>query len=150
MAEYLANAVQTVPINTPVILETSIPCNRGYIVHRNQTGIFILRGPINQCFARYQVVFNANIAVPEGGTVGPIAIALTENGEPVLTSRAIATPAAVGDYTNVTCTKIVDVPKGCCFNVSVRYVSGITRDATTVPTPTISVINSNLEITRIA
>lgn len=148
MAEYLANAVQTVPINTPVILETSIPCNRGYIVHRNQTGIFILRGPINQCFARYQVVFNANIAVPEGGTVGPIAIALVENGEPILTSRAIVTPAAVGDYFNVTCSKIIDVDKGCCFNLSVEPVTAF--NDTTTPAPAIDIQNSNLVITRIA
>ena len=148
MAEYLANEVQTVALNTPVILETSIPCNRGYVVHRNQTGIFILRGATNQCFARYQVTFNANIAVPEGGTAGPIAIALTENGEPVLTSRAIATPAAVGDYSNVTCTKIVDVPKGLGFNLAVEPVTPY-NDGTT-PAPAIDIQNSNLVITRIA
>ena len=148
MAEYLANEVQTVALNTPVILETSIPCNRGYVVHRNQTGIFILRGATNQCFARYQVTFNANIAVPEGGTAGPIAVALTENGEPVLTSRAIATPAAVGDYFNVTCTKIVDVPRGLSFNLAVEPVTAY-NDGTT-PAPAIDIQNSNLVITRIA
>ena len=148
MAEYLANEVQTVALNTPVLLETSIPCNRGYVVHRNQTGIFILRGATNQCFARYQVTFNANIAVPEGGTVGPIAVALVENGEPVLTSRAIVTPAAVGDYSNVTCTKIVDVPKGLAFNLSIEPVTPY-NDGTT-PAPAIDIQNSNLVITRIA
>ena len=148
MAEYLANEVQTVALNTPVILETSIPCNRGYVVHRNQTGIFILRGATNQCFARYQVTFNANIAVPEGGTVGQIAVALTENGEPILTSRAIATPAAVGDYHNVTCTKILDIPKGCCFNLAVEPVTPY--NDTTAPLPAIDIQNSNLVITRIA
>ena len=148
MAEYLANEVQTVAINTPVILESSIPCNRGYVVHRNQTGIFILRGITNQCFARYQVTFNANIAVPEGGTAGQIAIALVENGEPIMTSRAIATPAAVGDYFNVTCTKIIDVDKGCCFNLAVEPVTPY--NDTTAPLPAIDIQNSNLVITRIA
>lgn len=47
-------------------------------------------------------------------------------------------------------TAIIDVPRGCCFTLSVRYVSGVTGDAATVPTPEIEVINSNLTISRIA
>lgn len=86
--------------------------------------------------------------MPEGGTAGPIAIALVENGEPIMTSRAIATPAAVGDYTNVTCTKIIDVNKGCCFNLSVEPVTAF--NDTTTPAPAIDIQNSNLVITRIA
>lgn len=152
MAEYTYNPVQTVNPNQPVILNSSIPCNKGYVIHRNESGILALRGIVNNscnCFARYQVTFNGNIAVPTGGTAGPIAIALTLGGEPLLTSRAIVTPAAVDEYFNVTSTAIITVPKGCCFNVSVDNISESTDPATT-PAPQINVQNANLVVERIA
>lgn len=149
MAEYLANTVQSVALNTPAIFDASIPCTRGCVFHEDSTGIFILRGNTPNCFARYQVTFNGNIAVPEGGTVGPIAIALTVNGEPRLTSRAIVTPAAVEEYFNVTSTAIITVPRGCCFTLSVRSVAA-SEDPTVTPAPVISLQNANLTINRVA
>ena len=148
-AEYLANAVQEVTLNGPVIFSASIPCTRGYIYHEDETGVFILRGVTNQCFATYQVTFNGNIAVPEGGTVTPIAVALTVNGEPRLTSRAIYTPAAADEYGNVTSTAIIKVPRGCCFSLSVDAVPA-TTDPTVTPAPVINVQNANFTISRIA
>lgn len=150
MAEYVENAAQNVALNGTVLLDSSIPCNRGYVLHNDGTGIFILRGITNNCFARYQVTFNGNIAVPEGGTVTPIAIAITENGEARQTSEAIFTPQAVDEFGNVTSTAIITVPKGCCFNIAVRYVDATVNDAAVTPTPTIVVQNANLVITRIA
>lgn len=149
MAEYLANAEQLVPLNSPILFTASIPCNKGYVYHEDETGIFILRGVTPNCFARYQVTYNGNIAIPEGGEVAPIAVAITVNGEPRLTSRAIITPAAVDEYGNVTSTAIITVPKGCCFTVSVRYITA-DEDPATAPTPTIEAQNSNLVINRIA
>lgn len=143
MAEYAFNQLQTVEEDDPIILNTVIPCNKGYVYHREQSGILILRGIVNcptACFARYQVTFNGNIAVPEGGTPGAISIALAIDGEPVGTSRAIVTPAAVEEFFNVTSTAIVTVPKGCCMNVSVENTSGAD----------IEVQNANLTISRIA
>lgn len=149
-AEYLANAVQAVSLNAPVIFSASIPCTKGYVYHEDETGIFILRGiTCGQCFATYQVTFNANIAIPEGGTVAPIAVAIAVNGEPRPTSRAIFVPAAVGDYGNVTSTAIIKVPKGCCFSLSVENVDA-DDDPTTTPAPVINVQNANLVINRIA
>lgn len=149
MAEYLANAVQSISLNQPATFSASIPCPRGYVYHEDETGVFILRGVTNNCFARYQVVFNGNVAIPTGGAVTPIAVAIAVNGEPRLTSRAIFTPAAVDTYGNVTSTAIITVPKGCCFSLSVRYVAA-DEDPATVPTPVIEMQNSNLTITRIA
>lgn len=149
MAEYLANAVQNVALNQPVLFTASIPCPRGYVYHEDETGNFILRGCTPNCFARYQVTFNGNIAIPTGGTVGPIAIAITVNGDTRPTSRAIFVPAAVETYGNVTSTAIITVPKGCCFNLSVRYVAA-DEDPATTPTPVIEVQNANLDIARIA
>lgn len=150
MAEYLANAIQEVALNSPILFNASLPCQKGYIFHEDETGVFTLRGITSNCFARYQVTFNGNIAIPEGGAVGPIAVAITVNGEPHLTSRAIFVPAAVDEYGNVTSTAIVVVPKGCCFNMSVRYISGLTDDPAGVPAPVISVQNANLVINRVA
>lgn len=149
MAEFLANAVQSISLNQPAIFTASIPCNRGYVYHEDETGNFILRGCTPNCFARYQVTFNGNIAIPTGGAVTPIAVALAVNGEPRLTSRAIFVPAAVDTYGNVTSTAIITVPKGCCFNLSVRYVAA-DEDPATTPTPVIEMQNANLVITRVA
>lgn len=151
-AEYLANAIQEVALNAPVVFTASIPCNKGYVYHEDETGIFILRGIVpNQCarFAVYRVTFNANIALPDGADVVPIAAALTVNGEPRPTSRAIYTPAAVEEYGNVTSTAIIKVPRGCCFSLSIENVPA-TTDPTVTPAPIIEVQNANLVIDRIA
>lgn len=148
-AEYLANNQQSVSLNAPLIFTASIPCRRGFVYHEDETGVFILRGITNQCFATYQVVYNGNIAIPEGGTAGPIAVAITVNGEPRTTSRAVYTPAAAETFGNVTSTAIIKVPKGCCFSLSVESVSA-TTDPTATPAPVIVAENSNLVIDRIA
>jgi len=150
MAEFTYNPVQLVQPNQVVVLNTSIPCSKGYVIHRNESGIVTLRGIVNcptSCFARYQVTFNGNIAIPEGADVSPISVAVAIDGEPVLTSRAIVTPAAVDEYFNVTSTALVTVPRGCCFNVSIENVSEIT-DAGTAPA--INVQNANFVVQRIA
>lgn len=153
MAEFLKNDIQVVNPNQPVILTTSIGCPNGYVYHRPESGIVTLRGIVNNpcaSFARYQVTFNANIALPETATaVGPIAVALALDGEPILTSRAIVTPAAVDEYFNVTSTAIITIPRGCCFNISVENVSEAADPATT-PAPQINVQNANLVVARIA
>lgn len=155
MAEFTKNEVQTVLANQPVTLNTTIGCNKGYVYHRGGSGIVTLRGITDNCFARYEVTFNGNIAIPSTGTAGPIAVALALDGEPILTSRAIVTPAAVAtepptteNFFNVTSTAIITVPKGCCFNVSVENVSE-SADAAT-PAPAILVQNANLTVSRIA
>lgn len=149
MAEFAFNPVQLVEPNQNVILDTVIPCNKGYVFHRDQSGIVILRGIVNcpnACFARYQVTFNANIAIPEDGTVAPISVALAIDGEPVQTSRAIVTPAAADEYFNVTSTAIITVPRGCCFTVAVENTSALVDGIA----PEINVQNANLTVARIA
>ena len=156
MAEFTYNPVQLVQPNQVVTLNTTIGCPKGYIVHREGSGIVTLRGITNNCFARYQVTFNGNIAIPEGGTApAPISVAIAIDGEPVLTSRAIVTPASVteappssANYFNVTSTAIITVPKGCCFNISVENTSEGTTPTT--PAPAINVQNANLTVSRIA
>ena len=152
--EFLWNDVQDVALNSPILFRSSIPCNRGLVLHEDETGNFILRGAnsSNCCnqYAHYQVTFNGNIALPEDAAdVVPIAVSLVVNGEPRLTSRAIFTPAAVGEFGNVTSTAIIKVPRCCCFNLGVEAVSA-TTDPTITPAPIIEVQNANLTISRIA
>lgn len=153
--EYIAPS-QTVALNNPVIFNDSIPCSRGRIYHDDGNGTFQLRGMNRSCgccgcnrMTEYQVTFNGNIAIPDGGTVGPIALALTLGGEPIGSSRGIYTPAAVDEYGNVTVTKIVKIPWGCCPSLSVEYVNGSVDDPTFVPTPTINVVDGNITITPV-
>lgn len=150
MAEYVSVPTQAVGLNNSILFTSSIRCPKGFVIHEDETGIFTLRGVTNNCFARYQLVYNGNISVPEGGAVTPIGIAITVNGEPRQSSLAIFTPQAVDELGNITSTAIVTVPKGCCYNVSVRYVDATVTDPAVTPTPTIEVANSNLTITRIA
>lgn len=156
MAEYVYNEIQRVQPNQNVLLLDSIPCNRGYVLHRNGSGILTLRGCVNGsgCFARYQVAFNGNIAVPSDGPLGPISVSLAIDGEPILTSKAIFTPAAVAtdpptdeNFGNVTSTAIITVPRGCCTTIAVENTSsGLTAAD---PAPAILVKNANLTVSRI-
>ena len=144
MAEFTYNPVQLIAAGSPAIFNSSISCQKGYIFHRNESGICILQGRVNNryaTFARYQVTFNGNIAIPEGGTAGgSISVAVSIDGEPILTSNAISTPAAADQYNNVTSTAIIDVPRGCCFNVAIENTSSVP----------INMQNANLVINRIA
>ena len=154
MAEYTFNPVQRVEPGQNIILNDNIPCNRGYVLHRNESGIVILRGITNNCFARYQVTFNGNIAVPSDQEIGAISIALAIDGEPVQTSRAIFTPADTAEdpptptnFFNVTSTAIITVPQGCCFTVAVENTSSGTDGGVA---PAILVQNANMTVSRIA
>lgn len=154
MAEYLTrDQVETVALNSPIPFIDSIRCNKGLIFHQNGTGIFVLRGIVNNptsCFTRYEVEFTGNIAIPTGGAITPIATAIVVSGDERIGSRSISTPAAVDEYGNVTSRAIVDVPRGCCFTVAVEYVNGTVDDPAVVPTPLINVIDGSLSINRVA
>lgn len=154
MPEFLTrDTVESVALNTPIPFIDSIRCTKGYVMHSNGSGVVILRGIVNNptaCFARYEVEFTGNIAIPEGGAVTPIATAIVVSGESREGSRSIYTPAAVDEYGNVTSRAIINVPKGCCFTVSVEYVNGTVNDPTVTPTPLINVIDGSLKVTRTA
>ena len=139
--EITANAIQTVAINQAIVFtETAVPGNIS-MIHREGSGLVGLRGLTNgQRRARFLITFGANIAVPTGETVGPISLAIAINGEPVLTSNMISTPTAVDSYNNVNSSLYIDVPIGCCNQISVENTS-------TIP---VNVQNANLIIERVA
>lgn len=138
--EITANAIQTVPENQNVIFTDTVVCGNCSIMHREGSGLVTLRGLTNQCRARFRVSFGGNIAIPTDGTVEPISLAIAINGEPVATTTMISTPAAVEEFNNVFSAIFLDVPRGCCSQVSVRNTS----------TQPIDVQHANLIIERVA
>ena len=138
--EIIAVATQTVAQNQNVLFTDSVTCGNCSITHRDGSGLVTLRGTTNQCRARYKVTFGGNIAVPTGGTVEAISVALALNGEALGSSTMIVTPAAVEEYFNVFGAMFVDVPKDCCLTASIQNTS----------TQAILVQNANLIIERVA
>lgn len=126
-AEYSAIPVQSIAVDENVIFANgSRACHKGYIQHRDTSGIFFLKGATNGCRAVYRVTFNGNIAIATGGAVEPISVALTINGEALGNATATVTPAAIGDFFNVSVTTFVEIPCGCCVTVSVENTSATT------------------------
>lgn len=131
MAEYSANAVQTVaPNGTVVFTDTSVPCTRGLVRHRDDSGSFLLKGYVarSSCgccpeSAIYMVEFGANIAIPTGGTVEPISLALAIDGAVIPSSTMIVTPAAVEEYFNVSVAVNAQIWRCCCEALTVVNTS---------------------------
>lgn len=138
--EITANAVQTVLTNQNVLFTDNVVCGGGSIAHRTGSGLVTLRGITNQCRARFRVSFGANIAIPTGGTVGPISLALSLEGEPIGPTTMIVTPAAVENFFNVSTDIFVDVPRGCCMTIGVKNITN----------ESILVQNANLIVERVA
>ena len=137
--EIIANAVQTVPANQNVYFTDTVICGNQSISHRDDSGLVTLRGVTNcQNRARFMVTFGGNIAIPTGGTVEEISLAIALDGEPVQATTMIVTPAAVEQYFNVKASVFIDIPRGCCSQISVTNTS----------TQPILVQNGNLIITR--
>ena len=140
MAEYVANALQTVNTNQNVLFTDTAVYGNNAIMHRNGSGIITLRGLTNQCRARFRITFGANIAIPTGGLVEPISMAIAVGGESIASSTMIVTPAAAGDFWNISSSVHVDVPAGCCLQIGVQNTS----------LQEIEVQNANLIVERVA
>ena len=117
--------------------------------YNNALSLFVifdinLKGVSNCCKTIYKVHFNANVAIApadEGGVLEPITVALTQNGEVLRNAVATVTPAAIGDFWNVSFETFIELPCGCCDTITIRNISDTT---------TIEVENANLIIDRVA
>ena len=138
--EITANSVQTVATGQNILYTDTVVAGNQCILHREGSGIVKLRGLTNQCRARFKVTFNGNIAIPTSGTVGAISAAIAISGEPVAATNMIVTPAAGENYFNIASVTFVDIPSGCCTDISVKNTS--TQD--------ILVQNANFIIERVA
>ena len=138
--EITANSVQTVATGQNILYTDTVVAGNQCILHREGSGIVKLRGLTNQCRARFKITFNGNIAIPTSGTVGAISAAIAISGEPVAATNMIVTPAAGENYFNIASVTFVDVPSGCCTDISVKNTS----------TQNILVQNANLIVERVA
>lgn len=133
MGFYTASAEQTIQPGQSVIFTlTQIRDNTGNVKHSDGTGSFMLSGGPNKrrtcpcCDApckQYPVNFGANIAIPTGGTVGPISVAFSVGGSTVPASEMEVTPAAVEQYFNISREMPVAIFCGCCQTVTVTNTS---------------------------
>ena len=141
-AEYSAIHVQSIAVDGNVIFDNgSRACRKGFVQHRDDSGIFFLKGATNGCRAVYRVTFSGNIAIATGGTVEPISVALTINGEQLGNALATVTPTVAEAFFNVSVTTFIEIPCGCCVTVSVENVSDTTA---------IDVSNANIIFDRVA
>lgn len=139
--EIVANAIQTVAVNQDVLFTNTSVRGCPSILHREGSGIVTLRGLANgQCRARFRVSFGANIAVPESETVGPVELTIAINGEGIPSSRMVSTPLDVDNYNNVSADIFIDVPIGCCTQLSIKNTG-------TIP---VNVQNTNMIVERVA
>lgn len=138
--EITANAIQTVAANQNILFPTTTVPGSCSMVHRIGSGLVTLRGLGQQARARFQIWFGGNVAVSTGETLAPILLAITLGGETLPATQMIVTPAAVEDFFNVSASVFLDIPSGCCQNISVKNIG----------TTSIDVQNANLIIERVA
>lgn len=143
--EYSYPLVQTVAVDENILfLNGNRCCKKGFIIHNDASGVFRVKGVSNCCKTIYKVHFNANVAVSDaadGGVLEPISVAITQNGEVLRNAIATVTPAAIGDFFNVSVETFIELPCGCCDTITVRNISDTTA---------IDVVNANLIIDRVA
>lgn len=140
MAEFTSTTIQTVAAGQNLPLTETAIKGSNCINHRVGAGNVTLRGITNQCKALFKVSFGGNIAIPTGGTVGAISVALAVGGEALNSATAIVTPAAVDQYSNVFTAVFVEVPRGCCVTVALKNTSA----------QAINIANSSLIVERVA
>lgn len=140
MAEFTSTTIQTVAAGQNLPLTETAIKGSNCINHRAGAGNVTLRGLTNQCKALFKVSFGGNIAIPTGGTVGAISVALAVGGEALNSATATVTPAAVDQYNNVFTAVFVEVPRGCCVTVALKNTSA----------QAVNIANSNLIVERVA
>lgn len=150
MAQMSAAEVQTIEPNQKVIFTSSFvsPQPVGIVFpDADGTGLF-LRGlysrrysscGMRDFFTDFYASFSANIKIPTGGTVSPISMAITLNGDPIQTGIMIESPSAVDSFENISAQVFVPVPKGSTAFLTVENTSD----------QAIQIQNANLIVDRI-
>ncbi len=130
--EVIANELQTIEVNNAVLFQTALSSNSPSIIWRAGSGLVTLRGIGPQLRARFRIAYHGNVALSEGATVAPIELAVRVNGEGIASSRTISTPAAVQEFNNVAASTFIDVPAGCCTQISLANIGTTSIDTENV------------------
>lgn len=138
--ELMTNGVQTVEANESLQFQTALSAGSSSIMWRVGSGIITLRGIGPQLRARFRVSYYGNVALSAGAEVAPIEVAILVSGEGISSSRSISTPAAAEEFNNVAASTFIDVPAGCCVNITVGNIG----------TTSVDFENLNLIVERVA
>lgn len=147
MAEYNYIPTQLVAVDENLLFFNGDRCcKKGHILHNDSSGVFRIKSICRNCGCKavYKAQFQANVAVAEatdGGVLEPITIALVQNGEVLRNAISTVTPAAIGDVWGVNISALIELPCGCCDQITVRNISENTS---------INVTNANIIFERIA
>lgn len=135
MIELINSEIQTVAVGQRVLFDRTVTHTGCAERHRAESGTITLVKP-----GKYKVFFSANITVPTGSTPTEVALDLIQDGDILSGTVMRATPAAVGEYFNVSTERIVDVYCGQSTTISVA-------NAGIIP---VTVDNPNIIIVRVA
>ena len=138
--ELITTQVQTVQPNSSVLYQAATSSGNQSILWRLGSGIITLRGIGPQSRARFRVTYHMNVALAADATVAPIEVAVAINGEAVSTTRAVSTPAAVGEFNSIGSSTLIDVPSGCCTQITLDNIGE----------PAIDVENVSMIVERVA
>ena len=130
--EVIANELQTVEVNDSILFQTALSSNNPSIIWRAGSGLVTLRGIGPQLRARFRISYHANVALSTGATVAPVEIAVRINGESIASSLTMSTPAAVEEFNSVSASTLIDVPAGCCTQISLANVGTTSIDTQNV------------------
>ena len=130
--ELFANDTQTVEANSAVNFVTALSQGSPSILWRAGSGIVTLRGLGPQSRSRFRVSYHLNVALSADAEVAPIEVAIRVSGESLAPSRAVSTPAAVSQFNSISATTLVDVPAGCCTQISLVNIGTSSIDTENV------------------
>ena len=146
MAQYVYAERQEVAFSEAALLNDSIPCTKGYVLHQNGSGNLTVRGIVNNpcpnAFARYRVSFKGNVAIPTGGTLGEASFSIAVNGTPLNYTLGASTPAAVEQFNCIAGFGYVDVFR-CGY-------PSVTIENTSATAETVSIRNLVVNVDRVA
>lgn len=125
MDKYTYPALQTIPDGGTVLLNPTRFCCGCGAVSQADTGVIRLSGVCGRQRTQYHVSFDANVAIPDGETVGPITLTILLDGAPLPASSAIVTPAAAGEFWHISIHDLVDVCFGDSVSIAIRNDSGV-------------------------
>ena len=125
MIELSSTTAQTLAPGQSLTFDTVILKTGCSEYHRLNSGIVTLAR-----IGIYEVHFSANIA---GTAAGPIQLAIELDGEPLVETTMISTPAAAADANNVATSTLIKTCTGCCGKVSV--VNNGVSDIVVSPNP---------------
>ena len=130
MIELSNTTAQTISPGQSLTFDTVILKSGCAEAHRTNSGIVTLRA---NC-AIYEVHFAANVS---GTAAGPVQLAISLDGEPLVETTMISTVTTAADPNNVAIATLIRTGCGCCGRISVTNTGA--SDVVVSPNPALFV-----------